>query len=811
MPERPVRPAGSISSRGSLSTARLLRARALTRSGLLASVAATIAIAVATIVTLLAVLARAVATAGDPPPPGMSAETLADEVATGTAALLSAAPAPVLLVVILAGTATTQLGRLLASAREHEMTALRARGLSKGQAVRSDVPEAAVVAGAGGAVGLAVAAGVLWIVRGTEMMSGAEIAGAPPEAIAVGVGAGVVLSAALGAIFVASTRAPSRSSRRGARATTATLVVLVAAAAVFAVWQLRFARPEGFDPVVAAAPAVVLLAAALLALAGFGALVVAWAGFAATRRGLAPSFPARQVARRVPIAAVAVLLVALTMAQAVFASAYASTSTRLATDVAAQQAGADLRVDLSPSVVTAEHVASVAEVDGVEAAAPALVNPIEIGESDADLVAVPAGEIDTVVAASPAERAALEAAVASDGVESASLGESATGLRVGIRVAAPDGVGAVPQLVASVVDAHGTLEAVRLVRPWDPVFSDTMELEFEAEGPLPAGAAPWSLVAVTAALPAAFGQPTIVVRLESAEAIGGESLDVSGEVTLTRDIPEAHVWLGAPEADIAEPPPVPVAVSAALAERLGLDVGDDVGFRYAGTGRSGVLRVAEVVSAVPGAAAPLAAFADLGLLQLSMLERGTSVVAAGSVWASGDPAAAADVSAVLHDRPVATAAPGVAASIVGALAPAWWVSASGSVVLSLVAAFAIVQTLAGARRRELGVLRALGVSGGRQARMRGAELSGVFGLAVVLGGLTGALAAWFAVPALVAAVTPGIPSSDAFASSASVSFALWPLAFAAAVLVAGLAVVVTLAMAGVSRAARTATAGEEAR
>jgi ABC-type antimicrobial peptide transport system permease subunit len=123
-----------------------------------------------------------------------------------------------------------------------------------------------------------------------------------------------------------------------------------------------------------------------------------------------------------------------------------------------------------------------------------------------------------------------------------------------------------------------------------------------------------------------------------------------------------------------------------------------------------------------------------------------------------------------------------------------------------VAAFAIVQTLAIARRRELGVLRALGVGHRRQARMRAAELGGVFGAAVLLGAAAGGLVSWLIVPELVRAVTPGILSIVG-----GVTIAWIPLVTVVAALVAGLAVIVVAAAAGVRRPARSATVGEESR
>jgi ABC-type antimicrobial peptide transport system permease subunit len=117
-----------------------------------------------------------------------------------------------------------------------------------------------------------------------------------------------------------------------------------------------------------------------------------------------------------------------------------------------------------------------------------------------------------------------------------------------------------------------------------------------------------------------------------------------------------------------------------------------------------------------------------------------------------------------------------------------------------------VQTLSIARRRELGVLRALGIGATAQGRMRAAELGGVFGAALVLGAITGGLASWLIVPELVRAVTPGI-----LPLAGGVSFAWAPLGIAVVALAAGLAVIVMAVAVSVARAARTQTVGEESR
>lgn len=786
-----------------VATGRLLRARASARRGLLASATATVGVAVATVCALLAWLVGEIRRAGDAAPPGVPQDQVAAQIDAGVTALVSAAPALVLLVVILAATAAAQLARLLAAAREQETANLRARGLSRRQATVANAIEAAAVGAVGAIVGIALAAVVLALTnRGTAELAWSWAAG-------------VATAAVLAVVMIVASRPRTNVSARGARVTTAAVVVLMVLASVFVLWQLRLARPAGFDPVAAVAPTVVLMAGAILVLAVFGAGATAWMVTTARRPGLAPAYPARQVARRLPIAAVAVLLVGLTVAQAVFASAYGATWTAMVTDSAALRAGADLRVDLQPAAATPGTVADAASVDGVAAAAPALVVPIEVGSTTAQLIAVPTGAIGTVVSAAGGivDREALAEAVRpADGSVAADpldLGASATAVRATAAITSSRAnVAGSVVLTATLLDATGAAASVRL--EGTPVAQEGGTATLTAEAALPAGTAPWCLLAMTASVPASFANATIEVDVRGAEAVGGDALEVAGSVALDQSAPEQVVWLaggadGGDGAD-ADAAAVRAVVSTALAARLGLEIGDEIEFRYAGTGRRGGLVVADIVEAVPGAATGLAAFAPLEVLETSMLQRGTSIVAATSVWAAGSPSADAALSAALDDRPVATSAPGVTATIVGGLVGGWWIAAAGSVLLSLVAAFAIAQTLALARRRELGVLRALGVAHTRQARMRAGELAAVLGASVLLGLPAGVLVSWVLVPDLVRAVTPGILSLGT-----PVTFA-WPgLVLAVGVLVLGLAAIVVATAVGVRTAARSATVGEDAR
>ncbi|MBD3942195.1 hypothetical protein IF188_10850 [Microbacterium sp. NEAU-LLC] len=795
MPDRRVPSAPAAAS-----AARLLLRRSSARTGLLASAAATVAVAVATVCLVLAWLSRAVSVAGDPPPPGVDPDEVADQVAAGAAALASASPALVVLVALLAGTAVAQLARLVAAAREHETATVRARGFSRAQAWTTDVAEGAVVALAGTVVGLVVAAGA------SAVAGAGALAGLAPWPWAL------ALAVLLTVVFAVALRRGEgrRSSARTTRATTAAVVGVLLLATGLVVWQLPLSRSEGFDPIVAAAPAVVLSAGAVVALAVFGAVAVAWARPAASAPGLEPGYPARQVARRIPIFAVAVLLVALTVAQSVFTAAYGATWTAMTTDSAAVRAGADLRVDLTPQTATTALVAEAAAVPGIDAATGALVTGVEIGELDAQLVAVPETALDTVVTTAgglvdpDALAADADGAVASEPVE---LGDAATAVRVTVEIAGQNGTNAIPVLLSAVLlDATGTPAVVTLTGEAPPTGQGLVS--YTAQGELPDGTAPWRLLALLLGTPLTPVPPQVSVSIVSAEAVGGDALELEGTASLTNQTREAVLWLAdGGEAGAGEDaPPVAAAVTTALAARLGIGLGDQLEFRYEGVGRRGTATIASLVDAVPGTAATLALFVPMQTLLTSQLQRGTSIVVPDSVWAAGDTASADGFSAALGDRPVATAAPGVTASIVGALVPGWWIATAGSALLSLVAALAIVQTLALARRRELGVLRAAGVTAGRQARMRAAELAVVFGAAVVLGGAAGVLVSVLIVPSLVRAVTPGI-----LPLAGGVEISWPPLGIAVVGLVVGLAAIVGVAAAGVHRAARTATVGEESR
>ncbi|NYF15264.1 ABC-type lipoprotein release transport system permease subunit [Microbacterium sp. AK009] len=790
-----------------LVTAGLVLRRARARAGHLAALAATVAVTVTTVILVLVVtgkaesLARADAAAGTPE------DEVAAAVAVGAASLSSALPSLLLTVAVVAGVAVAQLGRLLAAAREHETDTARARGLSRRQAILLHTMEAVAVGVAGTIAGAAFAAGLASAIGGRDAASAALSQTAVAALVAL----------LLAGILVAALARRSVTRRRGARATTISAVALVVAAAALGLWQIGFARPGGFDPVVALTPTVVLLAAALAVLAVFGAVARAAALPATRARGLETALGRRQLARRLPLSGVAVLLVALTVSQAVLAGAFAGTWAAAATDSAALRVGTDLRVDLTPQSASPADLGAAAAVDGIDAVAGAVTDVLEFGDDEVSLVALPAALAPQVMTAAggAADPAALVRTVTGesdiggiDVVRAApvALGDAATGLAITVsaRWTSADVSGAL-QPLAILVDARGTAVA----QPLSLAPAPADDARVVAEAALPEGAAPWTLAALVMRVGPTPAVPAGTVTLEEVSTVGGDGLDLAGSVVFAGGDREEVIWLADGQERGAETAPAEalrVAVSDAFAARFGVTAGDRLDYRVAGTGRRGEVLVTAVVAAIPGASRADAVFAVTDDLLVASLQRGTSFALPGSVWAAGRSDSDAALSAALDDRAVRVAVPGVADRMVGVLVPGWWVAAGGAAVLALIATLAIVQSLALARGPEVAVLRALGVTARRQARLRAAELGAILGGAALLGAAAGAAVAFVLAAPLVRATTPGI-----LPVALSLQPAWVPLVGVVTVLVAGLAATVVGAGLSVRRAARDAVVGEEAR
>ena len=263
---------------------------------------------------------------------------------------------------VLAGYALVLTAGLLIEQRRAETALLRARGAGAWQLGLAALVEALVLA-----VPVAIAAPLLatWALRAFNAAGPLHEIGltiAPrvttlSQAVAAATAAACALALAMpsllqGRSFVALRARRGRQASSGMVERAGLDIALLVIAAV-GIWQLRaFGAPLtgavrgqiGVDPLLVAAPAIGLLAGAVIALRILP-LVARMADAGMTHgRGLVASLGAWQIARRPLRYAPAALLLIVTMALGIFATSYGRTWAVSQADQAAYQVGADLRV-----------------------------------------------------------------------------------------------------------------------------------------------------------------------------------------------------------------------------------------------------------------------------------------------------------------------------------------------------------------------------------------------------------------------------------------------------------------------------------
>jgi hypothetical protein len=199
-------------------------------------------------------------------------------------------------------------------------------------------------------------------------------------------------------------RPPSRGLIQRTR-----LDVVLLLLALLAYWQLRrYGAPLienaqgrlGIDPLLVAAPALGLLAGAVLALRVVPALTRLAERLGGPSRGIVASLGARQLSRRPGGYARSALLLTLALAIGLFAAAFGSTWSRSQEDQADYETGADVRVgpdersDALPAIAFPRAYES---VPGVREAVPVVEDTFALDGPRGELLAVAAAEAPSVV------------------------------------------------------------------------------------------------------------------------------------------------------------------------------------------------------------------------------------------------------------------------------------------------------------------------------------------------------------------------------------------------------------------------------
>lgn len=325
---------------------------------------------------------------------------------------------------VLAGYAVILVAGMLVERRRSEIALMRSRGASGGHLIAMAVLEATFLAIPAAALapvlafGVTALLGTLGPTAGLGLVDSASIG---RNAIVISALAGVACVAALTlpTLFVSASPAGARAATgRQARTTLAQRlgldVALVAVAGV-ALWQLRLygapltrsARGSlGLDPLLVAAPAIGLVAGAVLALRVVPRLAEVGEQVLVRGRGLVGSLGGRQLARRPLRYTRAALLLMLAAALGTLASAHAATWTRSQADQAGYAAATDIRVVTSDYAPFATWAAGplYRAIAGVREATPVSIAPFDLGRTvrDGSLVGLVPAEIALVVTGPPA-------------------------------------------------------------------------------------------------------------------------------------------------------------------------------------------------------------------------------------------------------------------------------------------------------------------------------------------------------------------------------------------------------------------------
>lgn len=687
------------------------------------------------------------------------------------------------------------LARLLAETRAAETTLLRARGATAGDLLRVTAVESTVI-GVGGAVVGAAAATVL-IAIATGGLPAAVVMIVPAVLVALCL---IVVQLMTVGSEVRGGLGVVRESGRARSVASIGLTVLVVIAAAFALWRFLQYRGEGgaVDPAAVAAPALGILAAVMLGLTVFGPLAGLLDRNGSRSVGVAVTLPARQVGRGLGFFVASVALLILAVAGTTLSSGYIGTWSALSTSSSRAVNAGDVRVStgLASPIRTAADSAGAhtySAIGGVRAAIPAVRMSAALGSSTVPVVAAPADRLNSVLApdGNLLELPQIRTALAGSKQQLSGtipLPRDTTSLAISLS-ASSSGDPAIQRTASATVwvsDPSG--ELVPLVFAPTPLLAHPdATWKIVVTVALPPGPGPWSVVAVDATVRGGAAGDDYSWKLAGLKATSGSS---------TRAVPIAgvHGWHVASDAFPAERAVRPlstgigftasvldatdgvtvrlmpgaarspqVAVTAALAARNGLSVGDRVSLDGAWWATDA--RVAEIIPVVPGERGAAVLF-DLPSLQNQLLRTGAAPPATNEVWiAANDPAR---IRTQVQDDAGSTASVTIADTafvdrFFGSAILGLWLGCVGCVALAVIALAAATAALSRRRRAEVSVFRALGFSTAQQVRARNGELWVVGAAAVIIGLAAGALVTALVAVALarltVVTAPPAMPAT----------------------------------------------------
>jgi len=392
-----------------------------------------------------------------------------------------------LLLLVLSIAALAQAARLFNDARAGDRELMRARGASSGQLLGIAFLEAGLVGLITAAVSAPLARLVYFVVASQPAMVAAHVpadAGLPASAWLTSIGLGVLFVLVLiGSLlgrsgsFVSAEQTRSRQRRlSGLLRSGLDLGVVVLAAVAF--WQLTiYHSPVGatstlsVDPVLVAAPALVLLAGSLLAARLFPLLARLVDAWGSRSRGVLFRLASWEIGRRSQRATAVVLLLTLALAVGTFSQTFLATWQQSQVDQADYAVGPQVRVPANGTDAGAQRSALEGGASGT---------PQPVIRRVADVAGVGDADSDAVVLGltSKARTMVSHGQLAADGgsVIESSL-KTASSATAGIALSGdPTGIAAVAQIGDSVTPMPGVVADVRAVVEDGPGLLATVDL-----------------------------------------------------------------------------------------------------------------------------------------------------------------------------------------------------------------------------------------------------------------------------------------------------------------------------------------------
>ena len=702
-------------------------------------------------------------------------------------AALAVRPVPPLLVAAISLLMLVQLARLLTFERRSEIALVRSRGASAGQLTRAAVVEAIMVAVPAALAGVLLPAVVLASRGGSVPVLGWILA----LLVALVTVVLIVIPAIVQARLPAN-RQTIDDSGRGQVFAVGGAVLLVIGAAALSTWRFSLEGSAAvvgddgvlkIDPVAVLAPALLLIAAALVASLAFLLGSGAAERVAERSTGLGVVLAARQVSRRVVVFGVAVLMVAIAVGSATLAAAYTRTQNDAQQRADAMRNGAALRVELpvrDPATPTdyATPTSALASVDSVGSVLSAQTLDVEVGTLSGRLTGITSDGVTAVV---PDQVVEAIRPVAALGSRAAPVGgwpmpddtrQVVLGLRAqGGWLDSDAGPGQTMELNVSLwfEDPQGALSPVRGGQLTVPMGETGRgpEVEGTVTAEVPGLAAGSRLVAMDVKAPLVLDLASLRVQVAKVSAVttrGTEQVAADegawNVVPVTgADPTETGIGLegvinpGQAVAFRLTPAggaTLPIAVDGFLARALDLGEGDALTLRVNGAVAIDV-EVASVTTKLPGEVGVPRIFADLPQLSGALLRASLSVPAAYQLWIDpkDDDRAVRDVAAATP--PGTNLVLADSRSVDALLAPAaqtLWFGSAGALLLAAIGVGGVIATLSQTRRGELVVLRAVGITARQQSRARRRELFSVLSAGWLLGILVGGLTVLATVPGL---------------------------------------------------------------